>query len=192
MQQELLSDSGSAFAENVGKDIIQLDIGNSETVQGAVFLADREACQFEAVTHKIAQLPDGKGRDKAAGNEVVLKDVGDPLSVPSIGFLAAESLDVFGMSENHFTGRFEHVVDGDPVFPRRLHTNVPAAVIREPLSKQTEVARESGKPAPFVSRNALVVGCRDTSNDEGLVDVDSTADGVNDFERHIKPPHKVM
>jgi len=156
----------------------------------AVLLSDREASQLDTVAHEVAELPDGKGWDKAAGDQIVLEDIGDPFGIFGVGFLAADGFDVFGMSENHLTGGFEHVVDGYPVFARRLHTNIPASVLRKPLGKQAEVTGESREPAPLVSRNALVVGCRDTSYDEGLVDVDATADWINDFECHIRPPRK--
>jgi hypothetical protein len=37
----------------------------------------------------------------------------------------------------------------------------------------------------FVGRDAFIVGGRDARNNKGSVDVDSTADRINDFEGHI-------
>jgi hypothetical protein len=154
---------------------------------GAVLLANGETGQLNTIAHEVAELPDDKRRDKTAGNEVVLEDISDPLGILGVGFLAADGFDVFGMSKDHFTGGFEDVVDGDPVFPCRLHTNILAIMLRKPLTQPAKVSCESGKSTPMVSRNALVVGCRDTSDDEGFVDINSTADWVNDFECHIRP-----
>ncbi len=82
-----------------------------------------------------------KGGGKAAGNEIVLENIGDPFCILGVGFLAADGLDVFGMSENHLTGGFEYVVDGDPVFSRRLHANITIFIIRNPLSNANEDLR---------------------------------------------------
>lgn len=101
----------------------------------------------------------------------MFEDISNPPGIPGIGFLAANGFYILGMSKNNLTGRFKHIVDGNPVLACGFHASIPASVVGEPLGKQAEVTCESRKPVPFVSRNALAIGCRDTSDDEGFVDV---------------------
>jgi hypothetical protein len=193
MEQQLLCDSGSALAEYVGEHIVELAIGDGKAVLRAVLLAGGEICQLRAIAHKVAKLPDFKGRDKTAGNKIGFEDVGDPLCVAHVGFLAPYGFDIFGMREDDFAGCFEDVVDGDPIFPCGFHTNIFAVVFRQPCRQPAKITGKRGKPALFVSRDAFAVGCRDTGDDEGLVDIDPATDGIDDLRAIAKtPPHKKL
>lgn len=73
-------------------------------------------------------MPDFVGRDKTAGNEAVLENVGNPLGIAFVGFLAADGFDVLGVSKDNVTRQFEDIVDGNPIFTGGFHTNVTAVV----------------------------------------------------------------
>lgn len=80
-------DCGCSFAKHIGEDIIQLDIGNGQAVLRAILFACGKICEFIAVTYQVPELADIRGRNKAAGNKVVLEDVSNPLSVFFVRFL---------------------------------------------------------------------------------------------------------
>ena len=115
-------------------------------------------------------MPDFVGRDKTAGNEIMFENVGNPLGIALVGFLSANSFDVLGVSKDNVTRQFEDVVDWNPIFTGRLHTNITAIVFRQPFGKQTQVVRESGKAAGFVRSNAVRIGSGDAGNNERVVD----------------------
>ena len=75
---------------------------------------------------------------------------------------------------------------GIQYFPDGFHADVAAVVEREPFSKAAQVAREGRETLAFVSGYKRLVCRRDTRDYEGFVDVDSTADWINDF-RHKHP-----
>lgn len=54
---------------------------------GTVFLPGGEVGQFPVVAYQIPELPDISRRDKTAGHQIMLEDVGDPLGVLLVGFL---------------------------------------------------------------------------------------------------------
>ena len=135
-------------------------------------------------------MPDFVGRDKTAGNEIMFENVGNPLGIALVGFLSANSFDVLGVSKDNVTRLFKDVVDGNPIFTGRFHTNVTAVVFRQPDGKQTQVVRESGKAAGFVGSNAVGIGRSDAGNNERLVDVHTAADGINDFQRQQNTSNK--
>ncbi len=128
-------------------------------------------------------MPDFVGRDKTAGNEPMLENVGNPFGVALVGFLATDGFDVLGVSKNNVTRMFEYVVNRNPVFTGGFHTNVTAVVFSQPDGKQTQVIRERGKTTGLVRGNAVRIGRNNTGNDERLVDIHTAADGVNDFKR---------
>ena len=88
--------SGSCFAKDIGKHIIQLDVGNGQAVLGAVLFPCAEICQFPIITNQIPELPNISRRDKTAGHQIVFENVGDPLGVFLVGLLSPYSLNVLG------------------------------------------------------------------------------------------------
>ena len=80
-------------------------------------------------------MPDIERRNKTAGNDVEFENVGDPLGVTLVGFLAADSLDILRVSKDNVARLFEDVVDGNPVFTGGFHTDIAAIVFRKPGGK---------------------------------------------------------
>ena len=146
-----------------------------------------EIGELPAVAHQIPKLADICWRDKASGNQVVLKDVCDPLCVFLVSLLAADSLDILRVSKDDIAGWLQNVVDGNPVLSCRLHTNILAVVFCKPCGTKPEVPGESRKAFAFVAGNALTVRGSDASDKERLVNIHPTADGVNDFQHNTIP-----
>ena len=113
--EQAFRDGGSGFAEDVRKNVVQLDVGNGEAILGAVFFAGCVACQLKAIAHQISKLANVRRRDKASDDKVVLENVGNPLGVPLVVFLALDCLDVFWVRENNIAGKFKNVEHGNPI-----------------------------------------------------------------------------
>jgi hypothetical protein len=62
----------------------------------------------------------------------MLENIGYPFSVLLIGFLAPDSLQVFGVSQNEVTGFFQNVPYWMPIFSGGLHANIVAIVGQKP------------------------------------------------------------
>ena len=146
-----------------------------------------EIGELPAVAHQIPKLADIRWRNKASGNQIVFEDVCDPLCVFLVSLLAADSLDILWVSKDDIAGWLQNVVDGNPLLPCRLHTNIFAVVFCKPCGTTPEVTGESRKALARVGGNTLVV-CRGNAGDKKrLVDIHSTADGVNDFQHNTSP-----
>ena len=65
-----------------------------------IFLTGCEVGEFPAIAYQLPKSADIRRRDKAAGNKVVLEDVGDPLCVSFVCFLAPNGFYIFGVSQN--------------------------------------------------------------------------------------------
>ena len=174
------------------KDIIQLDIRYGKAVLRTVLFACGEVGELPTVTHQVTKLADIWWRNKAAGHKVMLEDVSNPLGILLVGFLAANRFDVLWVSKHDFASGFKNVVDRNPVFACGFHANILAVVCGKPLSAQTQVAGEGRKTLAFIGGNTLMICGSDTGDKEILVDIHSTADGVNDFEHNTSPQNKYL
>jgi len=58
VSEDILGDGTCGFAEHVGKHIVELEIGDGETVLSAVLFAGNHVAEFGSVANQIAKLPD--------------------------------------------------------------------------------------------------------------------------------------
>jgi hypothetical protein len=77
------------FPNTLGKDLVNLYIGDSQAVLRSVFLSCRKAGQLYLIARKIAELPDFKRWNKTRRHESVLEYVSNPLSVFLVGLLTS-------------------------------------------------------------------------------------------------------
>lgn len=165
--------------------MVKLDIGNGKAILGAVLLTSGKAGEFDPIAHQVTELPDSGRRNEAARNKIMLKDVGNPFRILGICFLATNGLNVFGVGQNDVAIRFKDIVDRMPVFTGGFHTDIQAAMSLEPGHKPPEVSGESREAMLFVGSDTFVICGRDARNNKGFVDINSTADRINDFECHV-------
>ena len=121
----------------------------------------------------------------------MLEDVGNPLGVPLVGFLAPDSFDVLGVCQNDFAGRFQDVVNGYPILPSSFHAHILTAVLCQPSSAPAQIIGEGRKPFALVSCNTLLICRRDTRHVKSFLDIHPAADGVNDFEHNTSPQKSI-
>ena len=137
------------------------------------------------VAYQVPKLSDICGRDKTSVKQIVLEDVRNPFFVPLVGFLAFDCFCVFGMGKNQIACWLKNIPDRNPIFPCGFHANIPAVVLGEPVCEAAQIAGESGKTLSFVSGDEFLISGRNTGYYKRLVDINSTADRVNDFRHSI-------
>lgn len=184
------------FAKGIGNDRSQLDVGNSQGVLHPILLAGSKAYQLEAVAQNLTQITDLLFRNEAARDQVVLEQVGNPDGVFFIGLLAPDRFDTLGVCQSDLAGRLKDVVDRDPVLAGGLHADMQALVIRKPLREAFQIFGESGETFGLVGCDTFLVCGRDGCHHKGFVDIDATADGIDDLKhKHFLPgnysgPHR--
>jgi len=70
MIEDVFGNGSGRLAEHIGEHIIQLEIGDGQTVLGAVLLPGQAVGEFSAVAHQVAKLTDVRRRDKAGLDHV--------------------------------------------------------------------------------------------------------------------------
>ena len=130
-------------------------------------------------------------QDEAATYEVVLENVSDPLGVFLVSFLFANGLDVFRVRDCQGAGWLQDIPNRNPVFPGRFHADVLAIVPCEPFCQFSQFVCESGEFLALIGGHTIFVRSRNTGENKRFVDIQSTADRVNDSE-HCCPPEKYL
>lgn len=111
MLQQLHCDGGCVLAKRIAEYVIKLEVGNSEAVLRTVFLSRHAGREFDPVAAEVSKLPDVFRRSKAASNEVVLEQFGDPLSVFLAGFLPFDGFDELRVAGNYMAGILQNNED---------------------------------------------------------------------------------
>ena len=132
-----------------------------------VFFAGGKVGKFAAVTHQIPKLTDIRWRNKTPGDKVVLEDICNPFGVSFVSLLASYCFYVFRVSKNDVTGRFQNIVDGNPILSGGFHAHILAVVLRMPSYTPPQISGKGGKPLDLVGCHALLIG----SYDKGFVDI---------------------
>ncbi len=119
----------------------------------------------------------------------MVHQVGNPLRVTHIGLATRDRLDVLGVDHQQFKVSFQEVKNGLPIHPGRFHGDMGTASSGEPVLQEQQVLRDGAKGADLLV--ALPIGRQDdeTSNDQLLVDVESTTAFIDDL--HRSPPNSV-
>ena len=84
------------------------------------------------IANQIPKLTNIRRRNKAAGNQIVFEDIGNPLGIFLVGFLTPNRLDILGVCQNDFAVCFKDIVDGNPILSRRFHTNILTVTCQKP------------------------------------------------------------
>ena len=180
-------DCGSGLSKHIREHIIQLNVGDGQAVLRTVFLTGGETGEFPTITHQVPKLANICRRDKTPGNKVVLKDVGNPLGVSLICFLAPYRFHILGASEDNAAGGFQNVVNGNPILPSGFHAHIFAVVFSQPSRAPAQISGKGGKPLALVGCHSVTIGSGDTSNHKRFVDIHPAADWKNDFEHNTSP-----
>ena len=131
---EHISGNGTCgLTKDIAEDIVQLEIGNGEAIESAVFLAGEHIGQLHAVAHEVAKLANVRGRNKAGFDHVAHEQVADPPGVLAVGLIALLGFGILGMSKGDGTGLFKNIEYGNPVLTGGFHTDFRTVVFGKPM-----------------------------------------------------------
>lgn len=117
VRQDVLGDGTRGLAEHVREHIVELEVGDGETVLGAILFAGDHVGELHAIANEITKLADDRRRNKAGLDHAAHEQVANPTSVLAVCLVALHGLGVLGMGKRDLTGLFEDVEHGNPVFP---------------------------------------------------------------------------
>ena len=116
MSKDMLNDRPKRFPEDIRENIVQFQIGDSQTILSVVFLACDHIRQLCVVAKEITELTNIRGRDIARLDHVTYEQVADPFCVFTIRLVALLRLGVLGMDEDDEDMLFKDIEHGNPVF----------------------------------------------------------------------------
>src|SRR5260221_1203081 len=119
----------------------------------------------------------------------MLQEVGNPLRITHIGLATRDRLDVLGVHHQQFKVSLQEVKNWLPIHARRFEGDMGTASSGEPVLQEQQFLRGGAKGADLLV--PLPIGRQDneTSNDQLLVDVESTTAFIDDL--HSSPPNSV-
>ncbi len=123
MVEDVVCDGTCRFSPNITENVIKLQVGCSQAVQGTVFLASEHIGELEVVEHQVTELSYFRGRDKAWLYHVTQEQVTDPFSILVVSLVPLLWFRVFGVCKGNKAGFLQDVEDGDSVLGGRFHAD---------------------------------------------------------------------
>lgn len=182
MVQDELDDGRGGPAKDIREHIIEFEVGNSETVESPVLLADEHVGEFEAVAHQVTEMPNIRRGNKAGLNHVTHEEVTDPFGILAVGLVALLRFGVLRVGKSNTTGFFEDVKDWDPVLAGRFHTNFCTGVFGKPVGQLLKSLGKGREASLLVLSQSIGIGNADAGKDPGFVDIEATAVFTKDFK----------
>ena len=102
MLQQLRCDDGCALAKHITEHDIQLKVTNSRAFLGTIFLPGHIGRQFDSVPAEIPKLTNVFGRNEAAANKIMLKQI--ELCVFFVVFPSIDCFYELWIVDYHMTG----------------------------------------------------------------------------------------
>ncbi len=171
--------------ENVARHTRQLDVGGLQQLEQTVALGRAGVDQLTPIAQQIAQLAHRLGRHKAAADQAVAKQVGDPLAVLHIGLAARHVLDVVRVADHQFEGPVQHCIDRLPVDPGALHRDMRAAVLLKPLPHLPQRRRQRPKRADLLRRSLPRWTSQQTRHHRRLMYIEAAAPFHDHIHNHL-------
>lgn len=188
--QQIIGDLTGRLSEHVRDDRIQCDVTDGEAVLETVLLAAAHIDELTAIAGEFAQYANLFAGDEAAFDKTEAEQLADPFGILNIVFVSFHRAHPLWVGDDDMQLRSEYVEDRNPVFAGGFHANVIAVIFDEPMFEPLKIFVERGE-AFLLIRECPHLGDRyDGGNKKTFVDIDATADGVNDF--HVgNPPFMV-
>ncbi len=137
-----------------------------------------------AGAYQVAQIADGLGRNEAGFEQAMAQQVSKPLTVFDVGLVTRDGLHVLGIDQDHLDGAFQHIEDGTPVDPGRLHGYVRHPQPAEPVTHAVQLGGGRRKGAHLLADLAGGSGEQHTGHHGLLVDIESGTTGIQDAQTH--------
>jgi hypothetical protein len=111
----------------------------------------------------------------------LLEKVSNPSGILFVGLLATNGSDVLRVGQCDLAGIFQDIVHWYPVLAGRFHADICAGIGAKPPGEFSQAICEGREAAGPVSSNTPVTSRGNAGNNKLFVDIDSTADGIDDF-----------
>src|SRR3974390_2568769 len=165
----------AGYAENVGSDARQLDVGGLQEPEEPVAFGRLALHQLAAVAQQLAQLPQRLGRYVALFDQAVPNQIGDPLGILHIGLAPRHVAHVPCVADDQLEMPFEGGVDRAPVDARALHPDVCHSRSPQPAPQRFEVPRHGAKRPHLLGRLRPRCADQKARHDRLLMHVQTTA-----------------
>ena len=175
MCENKLSDGTCGFTEHVSEHNIEFEVGNGQTVLGAVLFAVEHIAEFDAVANEIAELADAGGRDKAGTNHTAHEQIANPAGVLTVGLVSLLRFGVLGVRENDMAGFFKDIEDGNPVLTGGFHADLNTLILVQPLRKLPQAFGESGETGFVIDGATIGIGDTNAGENPCFVNVETAA-----------------
>jgi len=146
-----------------------------------VLLAGFVGNQLEAIPGILSEYTYFLAGDKAAGNKPDTEQIADPLGIFGVVLVPADGLDPFGIGDGDVYGILQQVGHGNPIFPGRFHTDVPAVILQQPGFESKDFVVECGE-TPFFVFWFNAFGSDKGGDKKRFVDIHTATDGVNNVQ----------
>ena len=178
---KVVRDGCGGFAKHVGNDSIKSYIADGKSILESILFAGFAGNKLKPVAGILPQDPDQFAGDKTAGNKAEAKQVADPFGIFFIILVAFYRLDPLGIGNGYADGILKQIEYRHPIFTSRLHADIKAIVVKQPLLKLQDGIVKGGKSLFLVvGRNPL--RSNNCGDEKFLMDIDAAADGINDFQ----------
>ena len=143
-------------AHHIGDDRVELDVGIFECLLQPLDMAAGLPHQLLAGAQQGAHLLGLLIRHKAAADQAVRQQIGQPSRVVHIGLAPGHVLDMRRVGQHEFEVAFEHVPHGLPVHPGGFHRHLLDAEGFEPVGQRQQPRGGGVEGANLLYRRALI------------------------------------
>lgn len=178
MLQKVRYDLYCCLIERIRQYAGNTNIGNCHAVLDAVLFQRFHADQLKMVSCNFAELAEIFWRNKGAPDKVKFVEICNPLGILLVGILAFDGFDVFGMCKTHIYVIFKIIKNRNPILISGFHKNMITIIPGKPIVKSLDIRVDGRKGFLIIFGYPVRIGSYDGYNDNILVDIKSTADGV--------------
>jgi len=147
----------------------------------SILLATSAGSQFIPVSRKLPEDTDLFTRYIASGHKPKSEQIPNPLGILGVILVPFDSLNPFGVGDGDVDLVFQKVEHRYPVFTGRFHADITTGIVQQPFLKLKNGIVKGGEALLLIGRLNSGSGFDDCGNEKRLVNIDATADLINNF-----------
>jgi len=183
--QQIVFDIRRGLPEHIGNDGIQRQVAHSESVLEAALFTGTHGYQFAPIAGELPKDTDILAGDITYRNKTHPEEVPDPFGILLVVLVAFDSRNPFGIRDDNADETFKDIPNGNPILAGTFHTDILAAILKEPLPESKQASVGSAKVLLLTLGNQIIPR-EDCGDEEFLVHINATTDR-NRFT-HTAPP----
>lgn len=190
MFEHVTGDGHCRLPEDIAEYVIQLEVGNGETVLRAILFTSLHVRELPQITDEVTQMADSWWRNEARLDHVAHEQVANPLGVLAVGLVPLLRLGVLRMGERDSVVGFEDVEHWNPILTGRFHANFVTGVQRQPIVQFLEPFWETRETSLYVLCTTVRIRDADAAIDPGFVDIEPTTVLTMNLEHDVPPANR--